>query len=82
MELIRNQSLWDRLKEKGRYEENTAKRTIHKLLDALLYLHSIGIVHRDLKAENIFMRDCDDDTSIVLGKLIKKQFSFSKKSKM
>ena len=70
MPLVSAGNLWDRIrkKEEQHYEEVVAQRTIAKLLDGLMYLHSIGIVHRDLKAENIFMSDPDDDTSIILGK--------------
>lgn len=42
--------LFDRIVEKGFYTEMDASRLIRQVLDAVNYLHSMGIVHRDLKA--------------------------------
>lgn len=41
--------LFDRIVEKGFYTEMDASRLIRQVLDAVNYLHSMGIVHRDLK---------------------------------
>ena len=46
--------LFDRIVEKGFYTEMDASRLIRQVLDAVNYLHSMGIVHRDLKVSTVF----------------------------
>lgn len=41
--------MFDRIVEKGFYTEKDASALIKQVLDAVNYLHSLGIVHRDLK---------------------------------
>lgn len=41
--------LFDRIVEKGFYTEKDASALIKQVLDAVNYLHLLGIVHRDLK---------------------------------
>lgn len=41
--------LFDRIVEKGFYTEKDASTLIRQVLDAVYYLHRMGIVHRDLK---------------------------------
>lgn len=41
--------LFDRIVQKEKYTEEEARRLVAKLLHALAFCHSRGIVHRDLK---------------------------------
>ena len=41
--------LFDRIVEKGSYTEKDASDLIRQILEAVAYLHSIEICHRDLK---------------------------------
>ena len=41
--------LFDRIIAKGNYTERDASNLIRQVLDAVNYLHKLGIVHRDLK---------------------------------
>ncbi|KAI9021386.1 kinase-like domain-containing protein, partial [Hyaloraphidium curvatum] len=54
----------------GHLDERTAAQVLTLLLRALATLHSHGIVHRDVKAPNIFLRDMTNPLSLTLGDLI------------
>ncbi|XP_009982224.1 PREDICTED: calcium/calmodulin-dependent protein kinase type 1-like, partial [Tauraco erythrolophus] len=49
MQLVSGGELFDRIVEKGFYTERDASALIRQILDAVKYLHDMGIVHRDLK---------------------------------
>jgi serine/threonine protein kinase len=51
LELLRGGELLDRIRKKGRYTESEARRIMRKLISALNYMQSRGVVHRDLKPE-------------------------------
>jgi serine/threonine protein kinase len=46
MELIRGGDLFDRIVEKGKYQEHQARRLMKNILSAVDYLHNKNIVHR------------------------------------
>lgn len=59
--------LFDRIVEKGFYTEMDASRLIRQVLDAVNYLHSLGIVHRDLKVSKLvsfILIDCNSSQCI------------------
>lgn len=45
----------DHLVEKGRMTELEAKRVFSQIVSAVNYCHTQGVVHRDLKAENLLL---------------------------
>ncbi|CAK6442118.1 unnamed protein product [Pipistrellus nathusii] len=63
MELCPGGSLLHRIHEKKRLEEAEARRYIRQLVSAVEHLHRAGVVHRDLKIENLLL---DEDNNIKL----------------
>ncbi|KAK1344379.1 hypothetical protein QTO34_014946 [Cnephaeus nilssonii] len=63
MELCPGGNLMHRIYEKKRLEEAEARRYIRQLVSAVEHLHRAGVVHRDLKIENLLL---DEDNNIKL----------------
>ena len=57
MELIEGDSLGERLRHEGTLPEAEAVRICARLARALEAVHSRGILHRDLKPDNVLLRD-------------------------
>lgn len=72
MECMDGGELFDRVSEKKRFTEEEASGALWQMLLALNYIHSHGIVHRDIKLEN-FLYDSPGSKTL---KLI--DFGFSK----
>lgn len=53
--------LFDRIVDKGQYTERDAARIVRSILQAVNYLHEMGIAHRDLK-----VRSDKNDTNIYI----------------
>jgi len=69
MELVEGGDLFNRVERQGYYPEEEAKALLHNCLLALKTCHDRGIVHRDVKCENIFIESNNDNTRIKLGDL-------------
>ncbi|KAL1303152.1 hypothetical protein AAFC00_006581 [Neodothiora populina] len=73
MEYISGGSIGSCLRKHGRFEESVVSSLTRQTLGGLAYLHSEGILHRDLKADNILL-DLDGTCKI-------SDFGISKKSR-
>ena len=60
-EVIRGGELFDRLIERNGFIESESKTIASKILSAIAYCHDRGIVHRDIKAENVLLVSRSDD---------------------
>ena len=62
-ELAKGGNLADALQRLGRLEEPVARAVISQVLEAVGFMHSHGLAHRDLKLDNIFLMESNDDFS-------------------
>ena len=47
--------MFDHLIQHGQYSEYDASRLVSEILSALAFLHNIGVIHADLKPENVLL---------------------------
>jgi serine/threonine-protein kinase len=57
MPWVRGESLGARLRREGRLPADEARRILAQVADALDYVHRRGVVHRDVKPENVLIED-------------------------
>jgi len=55
MDLMEGGELYEEIIQRSVFSEKEAAIIVKQLLDALVYLHAKGIVHRDLKLENLLL---------------------------
>eukprot|EP01017_Pseudomicrothorax_dubius_P020131 TRINITY_DN22070_c0_g1_i1.p2 TRINITY_DN22070_c0_g1~~TRINITY_DN22070_c0_g1_i1.p2 ORF type:complete len:221 (+),score=38.34 TRINITY_DN22070_c0_g1_i1:60-665(+) len=67
LEHMKGGTLFDKVSSKRRYTEVEAAAIIRDIMDALDFMNSKGIIHRDIKLENIFLPLSYSDTSVKVG---------------
>ena len=65
MDAIMGGEVFDNLMEQGAYNEQDAARLIREVASALNFLHGIGLVHADLKPENLLLTQATRGHSVV-----------------
>jgi len=55
LQLARRGVVFDRLVRKGRFNDTTARRYFQQLVQGVKHCHSIGVIHGDLKPENLLL---------------------------
>ncbi|CAI5485025.1 unnamed protein product [Closterium sp. Yama58-4] len=66
MELCAGGELFDRIKAKGRYSEPQAAVVVATVARVLQQCHAAGVIHRDVKPENILLCTKQSDTDVKL----------------
>lgn len=66
MEFVDGPSVGDVLKKEGKLDESRVRKIAREVLEALDYVQTNGIVHRDIKPDNILL---DDDSRTKLADL-------------
>lgn len=64
MELCEGGELFDKILEKGSFNEGMARFYFKHIMSALNYIHSKNICHRDLKPENFLLLNKSDDSPL------------------
>ncbi|XP_049849742.1 myosin light chain kinase A-like isoform X2 [Schistocerca gregaria] len=59
MELVQGGELYELISKRKRFSEEETSYIMCQVFSALKYIHNIGIVHRDLKLENMLLVDKD-----------------------
>jgi len=68
LELLRGGNFKNKiLLPKSAYNEDYSSAIFSKLLKAIAYIHSEGIIHRDIKADNLLLKSQENDIDICIA---------------
>ncbi|XP_072420862.1 caM kinase-like vesicle-associated protein [Chiloscyllium punctatum] len=59
--------LFDWILDRGTYTEMDAREVVKQVLQTISYLHSLNIVHRNIKLENLMYYRLDSHCKVVIG---------------
>jgi serine/threonine-protein kinase len=66
MEYIAGEGLWRRMQRQGPFDEAAARQVARGLLRALCAIEGAGILHRDIKPDNVILRDGQLDEPVLV----------------
>ena len=64
-EYVNGQTLSDRVKSQGSFTEQQVRHLLTNILPTLIYVHSKGIVHRDIKPDNVMVCEIDNQPILI-----------------
>jgi len=67
MDLVMGGELFDKVVQLEHYTESKAAELIYQVLEGVAHLHDHGIMHRDLKPQNLLLSSPDDDAIIKIA---------------
>lgn len=67
MQLVEGETLGSRWRRDGRLSPAAVERLVHPLLDGLQQIHAAGVLHRDIKPDNIIVAPDGSPTLIDFG---------------
>ena len=66
-DLMRGPNLQAALDERGSFSEEDARAILRQIINGLMTMHKAGVVHRDLKLENVLLPSADCNTTIKIA---------------
>ena len=76
LEVCLGGEVWTILRDHGSFDESTTRFVVACVLEAFQYLHSKGIIYRDLKPENLLLDNNGYIKLVIFSCLPQKSFFF------